>query len=267
MIICDTHLHSEHSHDSKAPLEELCYEAIKKGLKVLCTTEHIFLESRDAGYGYFNMENYLKEVERCNKKFQGKLLVLSGIEFSEPHIFYKELKEIKKYELDIIVGAIHWIDEGIVNVPSILKKLKFEEVVRKYYDRVLEAVKKGGFNTFAHLDLIKRIGEIPPDQISDKVDEILHVLVKSDIGIEINTSGIRRGEPSNMPSNAILDRYIEIGGRKITVGSDSHKLGDVASDFNKIDKKYHQYIGFYCKGEFVNMNTWDYSKDTPCSSI
>jgi len=267
MIICDTHLHSEHSHDSKASLEALCYEAIKKGLKVLCTTEHIFLESRDAGYGYFNIEKYLKEVDRCNEKFKGELLVLSGVEFSEPHIFQEGLEAIKKYPLDCIVGAIHWVDEGIVNVPPILEKISFEEVTRKYYARVLAAVTKGGFNTFAHLDLVKRIGEIPADYVGDTVDQILQMLVKNDIAIEINTSGIRRGEADYMPSKAVLDHYIELGGRKITVGSDAHKLGDVASDFNKIDKKYDQYIGFYCKGKFINMTSWNYSKETPCSSI
>ena len=39
-ILSDCHLHTSHSGDSKAPMEEMILQGISKGLTTMCFTEH-----------------------------------------------------------------------------------------------------------------------------------------------------------------------------------------------------------------------------------
>ncbi len=39
-IIADYHLHTDHSGDSKAPMETQILTGIEKGLKIMCFTDH-----------------------------------------------------------------------------------------------------------------------------------------------------------------------------------------------------------------------------------
>ena len=59
-------------------------------------------------------------------------------------------------------------------------------------------------------------------------------LIKKDKGIEINTSGIRYGLSNPHPNIDIIKRYKQLGGKIITIGSDAHKIEDLAKDFNLV---------------------------------
>ena len=64
-------------------------------------------------------------------------------------------------------------------------------------------------------------------------DQILIHLIENGKGIELNTGGFRNdlGQPN--PCIDILQRYHELGGEIITVGSDAHAPKDIASDFER----------------------------------
>lgn len=53
--------------------------------------------------------------------------------------------------------------------------------------------------------------------------EILKVIIADGKGIELNTSSTRYGIDDTMPSRDILRLYKALGGKIITLGSDSHK--------------------------------------------
>ena len=40
MIICDSHIHSEFSSDSSAPLDSIIQKAIQLGIPKICLTDH-----------------------------------------------------------------------------------------------------------------------------------------------------------------------------------------------------------------------------------
>ena len=52
---------------------------------------------------------------------------------------------------------------------------------------------------------------------------ILKIVIEDGKGIEINTSSHRYGLKDSTPSRDILNLYKELGGKIITIGSDSHK--------------------------------------------
>jgi histidinol-phosphatase (PHP family) len=82
----DTHMHSLFSCDGKASLEEMCLSAIKKGLTVICFTEHFDMNPKDDGLGFFKYDEYSDAIKRVQDKYSGQITVLKGLEFSEPHL-------------------------------------------------------------------------------------------------------------------------------------------------------------------------------------
>ena len=65
------------------------------------------------------------------------------------------------------------------------------------------------------------------------LDEILRQLIRRGKGIEINTGGFRKLGNEPNPSREILERYRELGGEIITVGSDAHRPENVACEFDR----------------------------------
>jgi len=48
--VCDLHVHTRHSCDSRASLETYCKEAIRTGVDSLCFTDHVDYNPNDYGY-------------------------------------------------------------------------------------------------------------------------------------------------------------------------------------------------------------------------
>ena len=89
-------------------------------------------------------------------------------------------------------------------------------VVREYKD----------YSVLGHMDLIARYDEkgvYPFEKIKPIVEEILQVVIADGKGLEVNTSSYRYGLSDTTPSVEILKRYRELGGKIVTIGSDSHK--------------------------------------------
>ena len=58
-------------------------------------------------------------------------------------------------------------------------------------------------------------------------------IIQAGKGIEINTAGLKYGLPFAHPKQEILARFLELGGKYFTVGSDAHKPEHMAFDFEK----------------------------------
>lgn len=96
------------------------------------------------------------------------------------------------------------------------------------------------------MDLIVRYdkqGVYPFEKVKDLITEILKVVIANGKGIEINTSSIRYGLSDTTPSRAILKLYHDLGGTIITIGSDSHRPGDLGSGILQA-KQILKEIGF-----------------------
>jgi histidinol-phosphatase (PHP family) len=65
-----------------------------------------------------------------------------------------------------------------------------------------------------------------------KIDEILKVIIRRGIALEINTSGGDR----LMPGEFVIKRYLSLGGYLITLGSDAHVPANVGKCFEETVK-------------------------------
>ena len=68
-------------------------------------------------------------------------------------------------------------------------------------------------------------------------------MIQKGKGIEVNTSGYRDRKICGFPTFDIVKRYYQLGGKIITVGTDSHTSNRVGEHVEDVIEKYQE-IGF-----------------------
>ena len=244
MILADYHLHSSHSEDSETPMEEQIEAGIRAGLKYMCFTEHYDKDfpCEDKGKELFvvDTDEYLKHCMECREKYAGRMDVRFGVEYGmQPHLAAHNLEYTAKYPFDFVIGSQHLVDGVDVYYPEYFEGMEEKEAHRKYFERALESIVSfDGYDVFGHIDYVVRYGPNRNRDYSYKehkevLDEILRQLIRRGKGIEINTGGFRKLGNEPNPSREILERYRELGGEIITVGSDAHRPENVACEFDR----------------------------------
>lgn len=122
-----------------------------------------------------------------------------------------------------------------------------KEYNERYYEEILNLVKGyQHYSVLGHLNLIVRYDEMgvyPFSDIKPYVEAILREVIRNGKGIEVNTSSYRYGLTDTTPSRDILRLYKELGGRIITLGSDSHKPDHLGA-YMEETKELLKSIGF-----------------------
>ncbi|AAK80673.1 histidinol-phosphatase (PHP family) [Clostridium acetobutylicum] len=230
-MVFDTHLHTLFSTDSKMNIEEAIDAGEKKNLGIIIT-EHIDLNYPVKGEFVFDIDKYFKEYNkyRSNK-------VLLGVEIGMGEEIKEQNKSINdKYEFDYVLGSIHLLNGLDLYEKTIYKSSPKKEVFEMYFKTMLACLRCHEYiDSLAHIDYISRYaayhdGEIYYNEYSDYIDEVLKFIVDREIVIEINTRRLNKKEVCEnlMP---IYKRYSELGGRFVTIGSDSHYKDSIGLNF------------------------------------
>lgn len=222
----DYHLHSFHSFDGKSSLSDMCRNAAMKGLNEICFTEHFSVDPEIPTYGHLEFDKYSLEISKCRELYSDKLIIKKGLEICETHL-KKDilLSKLADWDLDFIIGSIHNINKLKLR-NHLLNKGKCE-AYREYFEEVYKTACYGEMDILGHLDLLKRyaystIGNYSFFEYKEIITEILKKLIDRNIGIEVNTSGLRAEFKEPFPSTDIIKLYKDLGGEIITIGSDSH---------------------------------------------
>lgn len=261
----DYHVHTAYSLDSQYPMEEVIKDAIKMGMKEICFTDHvdygIKVDTEEIekakivnGIPFLNVDypQYMKEIERMKNRYQDQITIKTGLEFGiQTHTIPQYEKLYQRYDYDFIILSIHQIEDKELWNQEFQKDKTQKEYNERYYQELFEIVKNyKNYSVLGHLDVISRYDiqkALPFENIQSQITEILKAVIQDGKGIELNTSYHRYGLSNSTPSLDILKLYYELGGKIITLGSDSHKLSDLGAYIEE-GKQYLKEIGFkeYC---------------------
>lgn len=280
-MLVETHSHcSEYSPDSERPLAILLQEAANKGFSTIVLTDHFDKDycsrivgsdrtplgsAPKEGEWIFDLHDYTHFVESVRTVAPVGLTLLRGIEVG----YRKDLAPqfnafFAPYEFEQIIGSIHAIDN--MDLSYIDKHPLYKKEKKEAYTDVLEAhielvESPFDFDILAHFDYTTRYVpyEDPEMRYADfesLFDRLLKGIISRDIALEINNrtrykSYDKDGVDPGPCDRDILVRYYELGGRLLTIASDTHEKGTLGRFFPEV-KSWLRDIGFkeacYFKG-------------------
>ncbi len=228
--IIDLHTHTDSSQDGNHPVDLMAQTAADNGIEAVAFTDHCEVDVFFSSGFDKRVERSHKEVSRAKKDFEGKIEILRGIELAEAH-YDTALSEkiLADHDYDVVIGSLH----NLRNMPDFYDFETFDgldtvALMNEYFDELLNLLQWGNFDILAHITypfryIFNHCGYVEDiNKYKNKVDEILKLCAEKDKALEINMGGLKY--PINLPSPNIdtVKRYKELGGKLISVGSDSH---------------------------------------------
>ena len=241
LIDTDSHTHPFQGERNYDGMRQYAEAAVKAGLRKVIFTEHTPIDSRfnfDNRHhlNFAEYETYLECAERCRAEFADRLEIGIGIEADyHPRNLEQVAKFRRDYPLDYVGGSLHlhakfWKDD--------VGDLSGDARTAFALDRTLELVESGLFSTLNHLDFFRwKRDDYYPERHEERFREIFASMVKHDVALELNTSGVRKSFASFMPCPPVWQWSLEYPLCRV-YGSDAHKPEYIASDLAAAQKLF-----------------------------
>lgn len=237
-MISDSHLHTSFSTDSEAAPEEVIEAAIRAGMTNLCITDH-YDPDYPTGEFMIDPDAYWEKMSRLRDKYRDRIRVRIGLEIGLLPDHHDQILEITESEpFDYVIGSVHVMD-GLDPYYRDQYPGTDAEMYRRYFEVMLEDLHRTeGYQALGHLDYVVRYGyerdkEYSYDRFRDVIDPVLQEIVDRNIALEVNTSALTKGMSAPNPHPDVIRRYLELGGRMITLGSDAHDAR-VGANFDRV---------------------------------
>jgi histidinol-phosphatase (PHP family) len=252
----DFHIHSKVSFDSSAEPCDIISAAEAAGLSEICFTDHYDFNSDQNGrHDFFSLRDYSLAYDTLTSD---KLLIRRGVEFGLTTWNTAELASlVSNRKFDFVLGSVHYVDGNDPYSEEYwrIRNYDTERGFRDYLNTTLECVRvHDGFDVLGHLNYVCKSKHNPSGQPlrysdhKDISDAIMKELIKRGKGMEINTSGVDRSGDF-LPSKPFLERFYELGGRIVTIGSDAHDMSRVGQYTAEAAKILKDVFGYVCTYE------------------
>lgn len=242
----DCHTHSTMSFDGRMEYEDLLRKGKSLGLDYLAVTEHCdrdyyFGSEKDKSIRQIDLDAYLKKYLESRRIMDGcKTKLLFGIEIGyckEAEPIYQE--ELKKYPFDVILHSVHSVAHSELAEPVAYVGKTEDDIICGYLDAIYNSVcAPYDFDVITHIGYPMRYVPYPEKHLYRKsaepyFEKICSEIIKRDKCLECNGKVLSL-PTSVLPEVPILKMYYDMGGRKISYGSDAHDLEMVASSYERV---------------------------------
>lgn len=229
MYYTDYHCHSILSMDGQVPLETLAEHMVRAGIHEMCLTDHFDLfdaNARRCTASDWDWNAAIRQYDHALSLFEGKLTIRLGLEFGMGHVDPAVSRAVlDQPRLDFVIGSVHnlsprrgggdlWYED--MSTPEACTRL-----LEDYFSSMEELVVTDFYDTLGHIPYPLRYmnGHAAIHPWLDRVSGILEAVISRGKALEVNTyRGRSIGEW--IP---ILERYRDLGGTLLTVGSDAHE--------------------------------------------
>ncbi len=246
MIPLDYHIHTSFSPDSSASPEEMCRRALALGLPEIGFSEHWDVnpyEDKEV-IRYFQPAPWWKELTRLRELFSGQLVLRAGIEIGEPHIYVADTAAmISALPFDYVIGSLHFVGEHIMFDEKYFHQHTADEVYIAYFAELEQMVKVANMDIVGHFDIpvrtAKPIFGYDLARYEQLIRAVLEIVIARGLSLDVNTSGQRKPAGNLMPDPLILHWYRQMGGDRLTLGSDAHNIGQLGLHLDQAIQAIH----------------------------
>jgi histidinol-phosphatase (PHP family) len=234
----DSHLHTDLSPDADVPIDVYAAAAADRGIAEIAITDHLDFDPRYPAYAFADFETRERVVRDAAERWGDRVAIRFGCELTYERRYERDIRDhLARHRYDFTIGSVHvgpFSPYGTDRIAAFVAGQTLVNIVRPYFEEVEAAARSGLFDTLGHLDFVKRYVmpyRTPADFAAapELYEAILHALVNSDTGLEVNTSGLRQAPGETYPAEPVVARFRELGGRAVTAGSDAHRADAFAS--------------------------------------
>lgn len=239
----DCHTHCRHSHDTDYDPVMMIDKAIERGAQYYAFTDH---DDRDYLYtlpqygevAQLDIKRHIKEILELKQRYSDRIYVGLGIECSyAPQAEGDYMADLSLTdEWDIVLNSVHTVQGHDVYYEEYFKTFDRNAAYRKYLQAVCDSLAVNyHYDVVGHIGYVSRKAPynenkaLTQGEFGDMTDEIFKGVIARGVSLEINTH-IGNCGGKYLPDDSLLNRYIELGGRDFTFGSDAHQ------DYRVLDK-------------------------------
>ena len=246
----DYHMHTRVSFDGHDTGLQMAQAAKAAGLKEICFTDHLDYDPLGK-MGILAFDTAVYNAEYDDLEIPG-LKIRRGMEFGMTVDNRAQFrKDLQRRPFDFVLGSIHFVDDFDVYYEDYWKDKSVFQAERRFLEATLECVElHEDFDVLAHLTYIAKTHchpsprPVPFEEHRELIDEILKTLARKNKGLEMNTSGVDRCG-GFLPTEDMVRRFREVGGKIVTIGSDAHqsrRVGQYAFEACDILKDIFGYV-------------------------
>jgi histidinol-phosphatase (PHP family) len=230
----DAHVHTDLSPDSDVPIDNYARQAVERNIAEIAITDHVDFDPSAPAYSFSTFAQRERTVRDAAERWGPRgVAIRFGVEVTWDRRWETDIRDhLARHAYDFVIGSVHVYRDSVFSAehvgPWVAAQRGLGDVVAPYFDEVAAGARTGLFDAMGHIDFVKRylVPHVTPDQLAaapELYDPILLALVESGTALEVNTSGLRQDAAESYPSAAIVARFHERGGERITVGSDAHR--------------------------------------------
>lgn len=230
----DAHLHSDLSPDSNVPVDVYAALAAEQGIAELAITDHVDFDPRDPAWEFSSFEDRERTVREAAARWADRgVAIRFGVELTYNRTWEDDIRShLARHAYDFTIGSVHdWPGSpyrGPAQVARWVTGRSLAQIVEPYVTEVTAAARSGLFDVLGHLDVVKRylLPHVTPGQLAgapELFEPALTALVETGTALEVNTSGLRQAAGETYPGPGLVARFRELGGTRLTAGSDAHR--------------------------------------------
>ncbi|MBN2795054.1 MAG: histidinol-phosphatase HisJ family protein [Clostridia bacterium] len=237
----DYHLHSHFSGDCNEQMEETIKKAIEMGGKHLCFTDHLDYDypTHEIDFEGFDEKAFTAHINQLQDKYS-EIKLQKGVELGlQTHLANQCDAFVKNFDPDFVLCSFHVAKRQDLFNGDFYENRTPEQAWLDYYEDVYNTLNVfKSYCVVGHLDIPKRYNEKVKDvdikAYESALDKVLIKIIEDKKGIEVNMSGLRTPQMETLPNRLILQKYFDLGGSIITIGSDAHRKEDIYSHFKEV---------------------------------
>lgn len=247
----DTHVHTTFSPDAVSTFEDYSRKIDEGKVCSIGFTEHVDFLPECGAYGFFDYNAFMEKIGEYRRKGYD---FHAGAEIDYVRSVEEDIKvHLQLHSYEYTICSVHMINGVSISNGKKREELSSDaamlDMLEKYYSEVYSGVKSNMFDIIAHIGIYRR--SLKEEYINEKIgliikeydNELAKTCAKSDIILEVNSSGLYSPISSTFPDMDFLKLYYKYGGRRISMGSDAHNAENIAMGFDMVEDILRE-IGF-----------------------
>ncbi|MDR0846646.1 MAG: PHP domain-containing protein [Lactobacillales bacterium] len=239
MNIKDWHVHTDFSFDSTEPLEN--YLALAEAVgEDLVFTDHLEFSNPYSGIDDLpDWQAFCERVDKINSAGKSPH-VYKGIEIGWNPADGERIREwLSGKSIDVKLLSVH--NNGEYDyMDDVARGLKASDIVDDYFNNMSIAIEEfPDVDILTHFEYGVRLIDVDLEEFKQLAEahlrRIFAQLTTHDIALEINAkSAFAYGNYELVKYGVAL--YKEVGGTKLTLGSDAHRVSEYRRQFDELEK-------------------------------